>query len=351
MKSYRVAIVGLGRMGSTIDDEFKGSPSNALPYSIAACCKFSDRLELIAGADTDSEKRDIFGERWGIGALYEDYVEMMEKEKPDMVAVCTRGHLHAEMGVAVAQAGVPMLYLEKAMACSMREADFVRDECIKHGTLFNTGVLRRFDPRYWAVREVIESGQIGEPRVAVHYGRTNLLHGHIHSIDTISYLLGDPKIVSVRGELRFRDKSEPPTIRNNRLDADPDAIFDIVFENGVEAWSVPEGPWEFEVIGDEGAVRSMNNGFNTQLRRAENQGGKRAIWVDAEVPAAEAKSTVVICLEDLLNAHESGNPTLGDVETTHHITEVCLMIAESHRQGGVWMELPLDNRDLYVFHR
>ena len=89
MKTYRVAIVGLGRMGSTIDDEVQDSGSVTLPYSIASSCRASDRLELVAGSDLLPEKRDAFRERWGVTALYEDYLEMVEIEQPDMVAVCT----------------------------------------------------------------------------------------------------------------------------------------------------------------------------------------------------------------------------------------------------------------------
>ena len=115
-KKYRVAIVGLGRMGSTIDDEFPpGSPA----YSIAGACRASQRLEVIAGADIDPAKRAAFQARWGVTALYADYLEMMRQEKPDLVAICTKGVLHAEMAVAVAEAGAPMIFCEKAIACSM----------------------------------------------------------------------------------------------------------------------------------------------------------------------------------------------------------------------------------------
>ena len=62
MKKYSVGIIGLGRMGSTIDDE--GHPSVILPYSIAAACKASNKLELIAGADLSKEKRDQFKNKW-----------------------------------------------------------------------------------------------------------------------------------------------------------------------------------------------------------------------------------------------------------------------------------------------
>ena len=45
MKTYRVAIVGLGRMGSTLD------------MSIANASRASQRLEVVAGADILPERR------------------------------------------------------------------------------------------------------------------------------------------------------------------------------------------------------------------------------------------------------------------------------------------------------
>ena len=50
-KVYRVAIVGLGRMGSTIDKEM---PPGTPPVSIAAACQASERLEVVTGADIDA---------------------------------------------------------------------------------------------------------------------------------------------------------------------------------------------------------------------------------------------------------------------------------------------------------
>jgi predicted dehydrogenase len=304
-------------------------------------------VELVAGADILPEKRDAFREKWGVTALYADYLEMIERERPDLVAVCTRGDLHGEMGVRVAEAGVPMLYLEKAMACSMQEADAVLEACRRHGTKFNTGVLRRFNPSYQAVRESIAAGEIGEPKVAVHFAASNLLHGHSHSIDTASYLLGDPKIQAVRGELVPRDTR----IEGNRLDFDPDCTYQLVFADGAEAWSVPASPWEFEVIGTEGTIRSLNNGVGTTLRKSLRPGDRRASWEEVPVPPVERKSAVVGLLEDLVEAHEIGRPPLANAEVTHHVTEACMAVAESHRQGGGWVELPIENRELYVFHR
>ena len=85
MKTYRVGIIGLGRMGSTIDDEGHA----VKPYSIAACCEVIDRLELVAGSDLQADKRAAFTGRWGVAGVYEDYLEMVAQESLDLVAVCT----------------------------------------------------------------------------------------------------------------------------------------------------------------------------------------------------------------------------------------------------------------------
>ncbi|NOZ23880.1 MAG: Gfo/Idh/MocA family oxidoreductase [Planctomycetes bacterium] len=344
MKTCRVAVVGLGRMGSTIDDELRDYPAFTLPFSIAAACQASPHLELAAGADILPEKRDAFAERWGVKALYGDYLEMIEKEQPDLVAICTKGDLHAEMIVAVAGAGVKMIFCEKAIACSLKEADAALDACRKNHVSLNTGVLRRFIPLYAKMKEIIGAGGIGKPTAVVHYAAGTLLHSHIHSIDTAMYLLGDPEAVGVWGELRPRDTA----FKDNRLDHDPRAIYHIEFAGGIEAFTVPAGGWEFEVIGAEGTLRSVNNGAGCLMRKAHKQ-GKRTMMEPAPFPEYEKKSGTVILLEDIATAAEQGRQTLGNIEVTHRATELCFAIAESHRLGRR-VSLPVENRDMYVFH-
>ncbi len=339
-QTYRVAIVGLGRMGSTIDNEL---PAGSPPYSVAAACAASDRLEVVAGADIDSAKRQAFGERWGVTALYDDYLEMIRQEQPDVVAICTRGVLHAEMSIGVANAGVKLIFCEKAIACSLQEADAVLAAVQGQNALYNTGVLRRFDPTYHQARALIEAGEIGEVRSAVHFAASNLLHGHIHSLDTLSFLLGDPKVESVWGEL----VPSTTVIENNHIDKDPNAIYQVRFANGIEATSVPAGTWEFEIIGTSGSVRILNNGQGILLRKTEGERGR--VFVESPVPDLPKSSATQACLEDLINAHEQGRPTLGNIEVTHHLTEVCFAVAESHRQGKR-VALPLENRSMYIFH-
>lgn len=340
-KLYRVAIIGLGRMGSTIDDEM---PPGSPPYAIAKACQASERLQIIAGADVDPAKREAFRQRWGVQAVYADYRDMLRQEQPDLVAICTRAVLHAEMAVNVAQAGVPMIYCEKAIGCSMREVDAVREAVNRSGAKFNTGVLRRYHPRYHQARRLIAEGAIGEPRAAVHYAATNLLHGHVHSLDTLSFLLGDPKITSVWGMLL------PPSqvIVDNRIgDKDPNALYQATFATGVEAASVPAGGWEFEILGTQGSLRVLNNGQGVTLRQGPD--ARSRVFHEVAVPTLPDTSPTLACLDDLIDAYEQGRETLGPVDIAAHITEACLAVAESH-QRGVRVTLPLENKDLYIFH-
>ncbi len=357
MKKHTVAIIGLGRMGSTIDDEGHGD----VPYSVAAATRASERLELVAGADLLPDKRDAFQSRWGV-AVYEDFRDMIDRAEPDIVAICTaaclpkpareapdasfRGDSHADLAVAVADLGVPMIYLEKAMASSMERADEIRDAVKRNNALFNTGVLRRFDNRYDVVKDAVAAGQVGEVRAVIHYAGSSLMHGHIHSIDTVSYLIGDPAIEAVRGELLPRGLQ----VEGNHIPADPSATYQLRFANGVEAWSIPAAPWEFEIIGSEGTIRSCNNGASVLLRQPGTVQGRNALWEEVPVDLVTPRSTTQCCLEDLIAARESGQPTRGHIDVTHHITEATIAVAESHRQGGAWVELPLPARDLYIFH-
>ena len=115
---------------------------------------------MVAGADIDPAKREAYQARWGVNALYDDYRTMIRQEQPDLVAICTKGVLHAEMAVAVAEENAPMIFCEKAIACSMQEADAVLEAVGSRNIPFNTGVLRRFNRTYHKARELIARARL-----------------------------------------------------------------------------------------------------------------------------------------------------------------------------------------------
>ena len=94
---YRAAVVGCGRMGSTIDDEHIGMPHYPWPWAHAPAIIEARGVELCAAADVDRGQLEEFQRRWGIDALYTDYRQMVADQQPDLVAVTTRPEARADL--------------------------------------------------------------------------------------------------------------------------------------------------------------------------------------------------------------------------------------------------------------
>ena len=108
MAVYRAAVIGLGRMGSTFDDEIPHGGSVFLSYCHGPAYFHSHRVELAAGADLHDGQRELFGERWQVpsGHMYSDYREMLANEDLDIVSVCTSARARSSIVQDVARAGV-----------------------------------------------------------------------------------------------------------------------------------------------------------------------------------------------------------------------------------------------------
>ena len=66
--TYRVGVIGCGRMGSTIDDEVQGNASVILPFSHTAAYMEEPRVHVVAAADVGPDKRAAYRRALGRGA-------------------------------------------------------------------------------------------------------------------------------------------------------------------------------------------------------------------------------------------------------------------------------------------
>src|SRR5688572_5555063 len=160
----RAAIIGTSRIGSAWDDVLGETPE-LIPSSHAGCYGAHPRTELVAGCDLDPQKLETFGKRWSISAdhLYTDFREMLSKERPDVVSVTTSwSRTKDEIVPEVARSGVRGIFTEKPLATSMAQANEIVRLVEANGIKLQCGYPRRFNPRYQAVRALIERGEIGE---------------------------------------------------------------------------------------------------------------------------------------------------------------------------------------------
>ena len=127
---YRAGIIGLGwtgllydlaeRVGDRFDVDDVERPTPKLdihrkfyhhdhpgnegnPTSYAEALWDRPEVELVAGADRDASRVKPFGDRYGIQRLYTDGIEMLRKEKLDIVAICTNTKGRAFLTVKAAE--------------------------------------------------------------------------------------------------------------------------------------------------------------------------------------------------------------------------------------------------------
>lgn len=343
-KTYRVCLIGCGRMGATIDDEVKDRPHSNLwlPYSHAAGYVAVENTELVAVSDVMQEKVNQIQKRYDVPNGYTDYREMIEKEKPDIVSIATRPIPHAEMVVFAAEHGVKGIYCDKPLCCSMNEADEMVEACEKYGVKFNYGTQRRYSELYHAIRTLMTDGEIGDPQcIIAQCGSGAAQWTHTHTADMLMFLAGDPEIDFVQGTANVKDEDW----QGDKLNDDPGITSGYVkFKNGMHGYLVAGGAYEFEVLGTKGRIRTMNNGLGGQLWKAREWN----IQAQFDFPDIEIKSGTVACIKNLVNALETGEDTLGGVQIARRSQEMIISFIESHRQGGKRVTLPLENRNLFV---
>ena len=347
MKTYRAGVIGLGRMGSTFDDEMTRGGCLFLPYCHAPSYHEAPNVELAAGADIHDEQAAIFGERWGLASdhLYSDYKEMLAKERLDIVSVCTTARLRPVIVQDAARAGVKAIWAEKPISLSLKEADDMINVCKEHGAALAVNCARRWNPFFSEARRLIDERQLGDILQVTVYAECGLSHNGSHAIDVLRYMAGGD-VQWVFGEMESDDAAAS--------DNDPQGNGYMAFDNGVRAYfrSTPCGsaPWEVDVIGTTGRIRSLNNAEKFELiQMAPGIGGNTQ--TPAEIPfpiPVRIQGMGLTIVADLINAIETGEPPKCSGEDARAALEIAIGLRESHRRGGVKVGLPLPDRGLRI---
>ncbi len=339
----RVAIIGLGRIASTIDDEIRPGSGVMLPYSHMACYREAPGVEVVAGADPYEEQRAAFRARWGVERLYADYREMLERERPDMVSACTSARPRPAIVKDCAAAGVKAIWAEKPISFSLAEADEMVSACRHRGVKLAINCSRHWDGHWNQTRALIDAGELGAVQQVTGYGQAGISHNGSHLLDLVRYLAGG-EAVWVFGEMESDDKAS--------ADDDLQGNGYLAFDNGVRAFArmMPTGgaAWEFEVIGERGRIRSVANGRDFEWWQTDATAGRREIVRRVfprpdrlQSPGVRAVIDIVNCIGTEREPRCSGSDGLA-------VLEIAIAMRESHRRGGVRVDLPLADRSLLI---
>lgn len=244
---YKAAVIGLGQIGSSFDSD----PKRKEVWTHSGAYQACPATTLVAGADLDAGRRDAFRALRKVDAVYADWREMLAKEKPDIVSVCTPVDSHHEVALGVAASGVRALFLEKPMCREVAQAREVVSECRKRGVVLAVNHLRRWDPVLMRARQLTAEGAVGEVRSVVGWYSEKVYNIGTHLLDAMAWLAGP--IESVVGE-RFAGAS-----------ADEETVSGYLsFKGGARGFVACQGRresfvFELDVLGSKGRLRLADN--------------------------------------------------------------------------------------------
>lgn len=217
----RIGVVGAGLMGADhiarITHRISGAVVSAIVEPDAA--RAAAAAEKAPGAATFSRVEDAIE----AGAL-------------DAVLIATPGQFHAPVLVPALEAGLPILCEKPLTPDSATSWEILQREQKLDRPHIQIGFMRRFDPEYAALRELIAAGDAGDlvmvrgvhrnPAVPDSYTQTMLITDSVvHEFDVIPWLAGS-SVKSVEIKFPRRNTLTPEHLR------EPILVI-IELENGV----------------------------------------------------------------------------------------------------------------------
>jgi predicted dehydrogenase len=333
MSTYRVGIIGCGRPWKS-----EGASGFGMSHFHARGYKDSPQAEIVALADIVQENAEAFRERNGGDAIYTDYKEMLADANLDMVSICTWPHLHAQMVIDAAEAGVKAIHCEKPMAPTWGEARQMAKVCDERGVQLTFNHQRRFGPEFVQARKLLRDGAIGD-LVRLEGSCGNLFDWGTHWFDMFFFYNDETPAKWVLGQVE-------PTGGNSvfGVQLEGQAISQFEFENGIigilTTNARKDWPLSTRIVGTDGVIEAA---LRTDPLRVWAKGSPGWEVIDLE-GASSLEETVALGVMEAVESLKEGREPEHSSHKVIRATELIFGTYESARRGGR-IDLPLDVED------
>ena len=367
MAKYRAGVIGLGWMGMlydmaerigdffNIDDVDRPTPElevhrkiyhhdhpgkEGLPTSYSEAFWDRPEVDLVAAADRDQKRLKAFEERYGIKTLYTDATEMLCTEKLDLVAVATNVKGRAALTCLAVENGAKGIVTAKPMTHTLEEADRMVKVCADAGVPLNCGAISTTHPSFAKAKELATNGAIGNV-VSIEAPRPGAQH------QSWSYFLdSSPAWVIGIGDQERRGTGTDEFKGPGGSDEFTGQGM-LVTESELAVYFRPGAP-HLRITGTTGeiVVPTMATGFK--------------LWQDIETPDGVSRvempwpqpqfvgpygaiyglADVIDCIEGRLDEPKNSGRRVAMA------IEVEIALKQSSAQGGVRVNLPLEDRSL-----
>lgn len=347
----RFGIIGCGVIGPTHAEAIAG---------------LEDAL-LVAVADPQADRARALAGRFGAGS-YADPQEMLDRERLDVVCVCTPSGMHGAHASLAMRAGAHVI-VEKPMEITTGALDKMLRVQRETGRKLAVISQHRFDPASLQVRALVEEGAFGRLvlgnahilwwRSQGYYdsgawrgtwaldGGGVLMNQSIHSIDVLTWLMGP-----VRGIFAHADTLA------HRMETEDAAVATLRFASGAlgtiaaTTGAYPGVTTRIEIFGDQGSA-IIENDLLGYLHLARDDDGKEVGPYGAKLtarttpmgstaanPAALTATTHAQQIADMIGAIREDREPVLDGRGARHAVDVILGVYESARSGRE-VELPV----------
>ena len=225
-----------------------------MKYALIGCGRISpnhieaaknNNLNFVAMCDILPKTMEEKSDKFGLGDVrkYTDYRELLEKEKPELVAIATESGKHAQIALDCISAGCHVI-IEKPIALSIADANAIIAAGKEKGVVVCANHQNRFNKSVQYMRKALEEGRFGRLSHGAAHVRWNrgkdyykqapwrgtwaqdggcLMNQCIHNIDLLRWMMGDD-IVEV---MAYTDQIEHPY-----LEAEDLGMALVKFKNG-----------------------------------------------------------------------------------------------------------------------
>lgn len=196
-------------------------------------------VEIVAICDICRNAAEKLASDFEVPHVYTDYLEMLEKEKPDIVSVCTPNVTHKQITIDVLNHGCHV-HVEKPMALNAAEAHEILAAAKKNGKKVQVGLNKRFLSSTVLLDRLLAQKFFGDiyhvrcgwernsgiPGVGSWFtnhaqsGGGALIDLGVHYLDLAMYIMGWPEPASVSGVLNNQFLFDSTRIRRGYHSAD-----------------------------------------------------------------------------------------------------------------------------------
>jgi predicted dehydrogenase len=125
----------------------------------------SSKTELLGVASRNQARADEYARQWEIRRGYGSYEALLADDEIEAVYISLPNSLHVEWSIRALEAGKHVL-CEKPMGKRAAEVERAFDVADRSGRLLSEAFMYRHNPQARRLRELLDEGAIGEPRLA-----------------------------------------------------------------------------------------------------------------------------------------------------------------------------------------